>query len=191
MLQIKYLFPEFYTEERIEVDNAKLEAFCYHQKSIDQGITLTNVGSWHSEFLDPWKPDLFSLTEIVEQKISEVSYMMDFGTRATIDKCFINISNKSNSHKLHDHPRSLLSAVYYVNVGVGRGDLVFHSDNRLKEWCQRPDKIREYNQFNSTTWTVPASTGTLVIFPAWLKHEVTPNTTEKDRISIVYNCPIE
>jgi hypothetical protein len=35
------------------------------------------------------------------------------------------------------------------------------------------------------------STGKLIIFPAWLKHQVTVNNTDKDRISIVYNCPIE
>lgn len=191
-MKINYLFPTFYAEEKIDLDNKALKTFCYKQQEVDAGIIQSNVGSWHSQFLNPWDvPELFDLTQIVEQKISEVSNMMDFGVRAVIDKAFINISHHGHSHNTHDHPGSLLSAVYYVDVGVGTGNLRFHSDNRLMEWCQRPDRIVSYNQLNSSSWSVVPKTGTLVIFPGWLKHQVEVNTTYKDRISIVYNCPIE
>jgi uncharacterized protein (TIGR02466 family) len=191
-MRINYLFPTFYAEEKITLDNDSLTTFCYKQRKVDSGISLSNVGGWHSQFLDPWKvPELLELTEIVEQKISEVSSIMDFGVRAIIDKCFININQSGHSHNTHDHPGSLLSAVYYVNTGPGRGNLKFHSDNRLIEWNQRPDRIVSYNQLNSSSWSVVPKTGTLVIFPGWLKHQVEANTTQEDRISIVYNCPIE
>jgi uncharacterized protein (TIGR02466 family) len=191
-MKFNYLFPTFYVEEHIDIDNYNLKKYCYDRHRIDDGIKLTNVGGWHSKFLDAWtEPELFTLTEMVEQRIDQVSNIMDFGVRAAIDKCFININQHGHCHNIHDHPGSLLSAVYYVDVKPGMGNLVFHSDNTIASWMQKPDRIVSYNQLNSSTWSVTPKTGTLVIFPGWLKHEVEPNLSYNDRISIVYNCPLE
>jgi uncharacterized protein (TIGR02466 family) len=35
--------------------------------------------------------------------------------------------------------------------------------------------------------TVPAEQGNLVLFESWLRHEVAPNPTEAERISISFN----
>jgi uncharacterized protein (TIGR02466 family) len=35
--------------------------------------------------------------------------------------------------------------------------------------------------------TVPAEQGKLVMFESWLRHEVAPNLTEAERISISFN----
>ncbi len=188
-MQFTYLFPTFFAEEQIDVDNAKIEQYCYQRKAIDSGVEMSNVGGWHSEFFDPWIPEINELTTIVKSKLDEVSDIIDFGVKAELDKCFINISKKGDSHKIHDHPGSFLSAVYYVDADAFRGNLVFHSDNRIINWIQNEKKIKQFNILNCSSWTVTGATGKLIIFPAWLKHEVTVNNTDKDRISIVYNCP--
>lgn len=182
------LFPTFYAEQKLEIDNDKLKQFCYKQKTIDSGIVLSNVGGWHSSFLDPNIEELLPLTNIIKQKLKTVCEIIDFGINVTPDNAFINISKKGNTHKLHNHPGSFLSCVYYVDCRANKGNIVFYNQNKFLEWLQDRQKIKHYNQYNSSTWSVTPETGKLIIFPAWLEHEVTENKTEEDRISIVYNC---
>lgn len=185
------IFPTFYTKENIEIDNEKLKDYCYLQRSIDEGVVLTNDGGWHSSFLKPDIPELQELSNIVRQKLNHVCDVIDFGKQCYIDNCFINISKFDHCHKTHDHPGSFLSVVYYVKASRNQGNLVFQNPNRLLGWFQQPSKIKSYNYYNSLSWTVLCETGLLVIFPAWLQHEVTKNLTQEDRISIVFNCPVE
>lgn len=187
-MEIKYLFPTFLAEEHILVDNEKIERYCYQRKDSEPSVGMTNYNGWHSEHFDPWIPELKDLTTIVDLKLKEVCEHIDFGVSAKADNCFININGQGAYHTLHDHPGSFLSAVYYVNANRYRGDLVLHNADRMLSWHQNSGKIRKYNALNSSTWTISGDTGKLLIFPAWLKHEVRPNLTVDDRISIVYNC---
>ncbi len=187
-MEIKYLFPTFLAEEHILVDNEKIERYCYQRKDSEPSAGMTNYKGWHSEHFDPWIPELNDLTTIVQQKLDEVCEHIDFGTRASVNNCFININGQGAYHAIHDHPGSFLSAVYYVNANKFRGDLILHNSDRMLSWHQNSSKITKYNALNSSTWAVPGDTGKLLIFPAWLKHEVRPNLTVDDRISIVYNC---
>ena len=45
----------------------------------------------------------------------------------------------------------------------------------------------EQNVFNTNTIELEAKPGRLVIFPAWLKHDVPTNLSERERISVSYN----
>jgi len=190
-MNYNYIFPSFYAEEILKLDNKKIESFCYEQFERDSGIKLTNVGGWHSQFLKPDNEEMRFLITSVQEKLDKVCEEIDYGVYASIDNWFININRKNDYHKEHDHPGSFLSAVYYVNAGKFKGNLTFHNPNSIIGWFQSADKIKSYNHFNSSTWSIQCETGMLIIFPAWLRHEVACNTTEEDRISIVFNCPIK
>lgn len=187
-MNIQPIFSNFYAEEKLQIDNKSLKDFCYKQLSEDKGISLSNVGGWHSSFLDPFIPELKELTIKVQEALDNVCNTIQYGIMAKPNNAFINISKKGNYHKFHDHPGSFLSCVYYVDAHPSKGNIVFSNGNKMLTWHQNCANIKEYNIYNSSTWTVNSHTGTLLVFPAWLDHEVLENLTDEDRISIVYNC---
>jgi uncharacterized protein (TIGR02466 family) len=50
-----------------------------------------------------------------------------------------------------------------------------------------PHMVESYNTFSSATYTINPVEGKLIIFPAWLEHEVLPTNTDEERISISFN----
>lgn len=95
-------------------------------------------------------------------------------------------NKKGSKHHSHNHPNTLLSAVYYPHAESG--DLLFHSSqNGLFPNFDFKFNYSEYNEFNSKSWTLPVKTGDLVIFPGWLTHESTPNEHDSLRVMIGAN----
>ena len=47
------------------------------------------------------------------------------------------------------------------------------------------------NEINSENWYMTALTGRLLMFPSWLKHNVTPNLTKEYRIALSFNAHFE
>ena len=43
------------------------------------------------------------------------------------------------------------------------------------------------NPLNSCVWEIEPVENRLLIFPSWLEHQVLPNITQKDRISLSFN----
>lgn len=100
---------------------------------------------------------------------------------------WVNINNKGDYNKRHSHADgiNLLSGVYYVKVPENSGDIIFHDP--------RPSAIhymagmRYYGQGKMQSCKIPVKENRLLYFPSWLEHEVEPNNTDEDRISISFN----
>jgi len=50
--------------------------------------------------------------------------------------------------------------------------------------------IEKFHPTTSSVYTIPADSGTMLIFPSWAEHFVEPNNTNKDRISIAFNVTL-
>ena len=53
-----------------------------------------------------------------------------------------------------------------------------------------PIQIRNYNQDTPNSYMKKVIEGMLLIFPGWMEHGVTPNTTDNDRIVISANIDL-
>ena len=51
-------------------------------------------------------------------------------------------------------------------------------------------QLPEHNEMTEPVHTIVPQEGDVLFFPGWLKHWVSPNTTELDRISISFNMSI-
>lgn len=92
--------------------------------------------------------------------------------------CWVNIMPQWVTHSLHLHPLSTLSGTYYVKTPRGCAGLKFE-DPRLDRYMAAPPR---------RAWvTVPAEAGNVVLFESWLRHEVPPNPSRGERISISFN----
>ncbi|MGI9227239.1 MAG: 2OG-Fe(II) oxygenase family protein [Gammaproteobacteria bacterium] len=102
-----------------------------------------------------------------------------------ITGCWANILAKGAAHEAHKHPNNFLSGVYYVQTQPGADTINFH-DPRIQTAIIRPP-VKELTAENTDQVVVKVSNGTLLVFPSYLEHSVSPNESDKERVSISFN----
>lgn len=92
--------------------------------------------------------------------------------------------DSGNYGHIHNHAYVDISGVYYVQTNGDDGSIFFESPNQVMatSYC--------FNQL-SNRWYVPPKIGKLLIFPGWLNHGITTNTTDSTRISLSFNIMFE
>ena len=99
--------------------------------------------------------------------------------------CWANVSAKGASHAIHTHPNNFLSGVYYVQTWPG-ADTVNCHDPRSQTSVLRPP-VTELTSQNTDQVVVKVKNGTLLMFPSYLPHSVSPSESEELRISVSFN----
>jgi uncharacterized protein (TIGR02466 family) len=102
-----------------------------------------------------------------------------------ITGCWANVNPPGAAHGIHSHPNNFLSGVYYLQTQPGADTINFH-DPRIQTGIIRPP-VTELTAANTDQIVVSVSNGTLLLFPAYLQHSVSPNESGEDRISISFN----
>ena len=121
--------------------------------------------------------------KVIEEYANEYCKLLDC-QKVKLSNMWLNINKKGNSNTLHDHPHSIVSGVFYIKVPKDSGKLVFTNDALIRFF---PLKVNNFNSNNSQVWRFEPEESMLYLFPAWLKHEVTPNSSNEDRVSIAFN----
>lgn len=108
------------------------------------------------------------------------------GRRLEMTDCWVNMMAGPVSHGLHLHPLSFISGTYYVQVPRGSAPIKFE-DPRLDRLMAVPPKRADLPRRERTHYTVAPKAGRLVLFESWLRHEVPPSFTARERISVSFN----
>jgi uncharacterized protein (TIGR02466 family) len=82
----------------------------------------------------------------------------------------------------HIHPERRISGCYYYAATGDDGQLKFKNPNPLMQ-----NKLWPADALRDQDYTVLPQVGRLVMFPSWLPHRVSINTTDQTRISIAFN----
>lgn len=106
--------------------------------------------------------------------------------RLEMTDCWVNVMNRQVVHGLHLHPLATISGTFYVRTPRGCSGLKFE-DPRLDRYMAAPPRKARARRENQVWVTVPAEAGRVVLFESWLRHEVAPNPTEAERISVSFN----
>ncbi len=155
------------------------------RRSRDAGLERSNVGGYHSTPFVPSVADrtLFRLTVLASERIDGIAAELGLG-KLRLNGLWINISEPGDRNDWHYHQFTVLSAVYYVSVPDGSGDL------RL----ERPDIQAHYwrrssgdDPRTSQIYRYTPNPDDLLIFPAYLRHDVEANRSSEPRISIAMN----
>jgi hypothetical protein len=85
-----------------------------------------------------------------------------------VKEVWSQVHHPLESTSLHAHGKHDMAFVYYVSAPKGAGDLVFMIEDRMAKELTPVE-------------------GRLCVFPAWVKHKVSKNTSDKIRISIAGN----
>lgn len=108
------------------------------------------------------------------------------GRTIRLTDLWVNIMPPRVAHSLHLHPLSFISGTYYVVTPRGCPGLKFE-DPRLDRFMAAPPRLPGARRENQTHTTYPAEAGNVILFESWLRHEVVPNRTDEERISISFN----
>jgi uncharacterized protein (TIGR02466 family) len=161
--------------------------FCLKIKKKHEGVKNSNVGGFHSNNLDKKEPLLNSLIKNIELN-SNIMIKNIFKSLETVSlfNIWVNINEYKDFNIPHTHPFSKISGVFYVNAPEKSGDLVFLNDTKIENYLHS-GKFIEYNEYNSSSYSIKPEENVLYLFPSWLNHYVKPNLSKEKRISISFN----
>lgn len=108
------------------------------------------------------------------------------GKRIEMTDCWVNIMPEQVVHSLHLHPLSFISGTYYVKTPKDCSEIKFE-DPRLSNFMAAPPKKSKTSDKNRQFVNYKPQAGKLVLFESWLRHGVSANQSEEDRISISFN----
>lgn len=103
-----------------------------------------------------------------------------------MDTCWVNKMNSGCTHSLHNHPRSVISGTYYLQVPKNSSVIRFE-DPRYSMFMNRPPLKKTALPVQQTHYALTAKEGDLVLFESWLRHDVPVHLVKDSRISISFN----
>ena len=161
----------------------------------DAGLKRSNVGGWHSN------DDLFEWSGSCIEELKEIAIKSIRGVvpRLIGSDCkfnlrlvgWANVSRYGAFNKVHNHPLSQISAVYYVDSGDPTTD-EFPESGTFEFLDPRPNVEMSAipGESSGRAITIQPIDGRLVVFPSWLYHRVNPYFGKRERISISFNAII-
>ena len=181
--------------------NAELAKTIMAREQSHPGTQHSNLGGWQSD----WEMDRWGGTSAIKL----LAIGRNTANRITTDRqgrpvsiqwkanMWANINRTGHGNEFHSHPGSFWSAVYYVDDGgidadpaLG-GELEF-MDPRGPGPAMYAPQLAFGNAGLSVgaNETVRPRSGRLVMFPAWLLHQVRPYRGAARRISIAFNLSL-
>ena len=195
-LRSLFATPLFVADLDLNISN--LKHFCEKTQKKDIGRIASNSGGYQSNNLSLDKSPLSPLIKEIETNANVFAQQfLNKKVIQKIDSIWMNTNSYKDSNRVHSHPGSSISGVYYVKVPSNAGNIIFqhpafetlgyyyNSFNSLPGDVNEPE---EYNTFNTSQVGAPAIENTLYLFPSWLMHYVESNTNKtEERISISFN----
>ncbi|MEO0768283.1 MAG: TIGR02466 family protein [Cyanobacteria bacterium J06649_4] len=158
------------------------------QQNEPQSLGRSAVFGWHSHN-QLHKLDTFqTFTKLVIDNVLEIAQFQKINTEihmSRIDQCWALVNSQYAHNTLHNHPNSIYSGVYYLKAPSKSGSLIFRDPREISHMWKIPVD-------DNTIWTAQnveyePKEGRMIIFPSWLLHQVQPNLSTEDRVSISFN----
>ncbi|MFV0295755.1 MAG: TIGR02466 family protein [Hyphomicrobiaceae bacterium] len=141
-----------------------------------------------------WRAPVFGeLLDEIGPHVADFAKAVDFDLgrrKLVVDSIWINILEPGGHHAAHIHPHSVVSGTYYVDIPPGASAIRFE-DPRLAMMMAAPPRRQRAARSSQPFVTVAPKVGTLLLWESWLRHEVTVNTAETERISVSFNYRVE
>ena len=130
-------------------------------------------------------PDNFTdLFNEINNRVKKIEENLSLSKELKFHNCWYNVNGLGSFNRPHVHPGAVVSGVYYISIPKNSGMIVFLNEN-LDSYYN--NNIKNFNEYNSSTWKIKPEENKCVLFPSYLKHYVEPNLNKKERISISFN----
>lgn len=183
--------------ERAKAFNRELLEQCYLIRDIDQDGQqwskknylhgFTSYGS--QDDLHRRYPHFEELAQMIDRHVKKFARHLEMdlqGGCLEMSTCWVNIMPPNTAHGWHIHPLSVISGTYYVEVPKDASALKFE-DPRLSMLMAAPGKLPGAKPRNQPFISLSPRPGQVALWESWLRHEVPPNQSQRDRVSISFN----
>ena len=173
-----------------EIQNELID-YAYDLKNKEpKGVLFSNCGGWQSScFLVNNENDILQ------------SFLMDcLGEFPPIKKsvdlivsAWLNINPPNSYNSMHSHPDCNLAGVLWIKTPKDCGNIVFQSpfDFQIyKEVESYTEEFKSQNKYFHKYNFIPIE-GRIMVFPSHLEHQVKPNESKEDRISVSFNIRLK
>jgi uncharacterized protein (TIGR02466 family) len=138
------------------------------------------------------REDMQELKGICQHYLSDyIKTVCGYKENFIITNSWLSRNPKFQGHNQHNHANSIFSGCLYLKANKDTAPIQFRSKNRLSKDFNFAYEIETSNVFNASEWTVPVSTGSLVIFPSYLHHGSLPNLDDTTRICLGFNSFVQ
>ena len=167
--------------------NKYLEPKIIQWSQQDKGELKTNAGGWHSATDMNHKREYDPLTNELFAMQSEIYKKEKLTMKPVLGNMWANINYPGCFNRPHLHPNALFSGVYWIKAPEKSGNLMLYDP---RPGVQMTMPSRKEGKLPPELWRevhYKPKAGTVVMFPAWLWHEVRPNQSNDIRISVSFN----
>lgn len=178
-------FNEDLLKECYQIRDYDEEGRAWSAKSYPGGYT--SYGSMAQ--LHKFSSTFGTLEKQINKHVKLFSSHLEFDLRKRrffMTDCWVNIMPRQVVHSLHLHPLSFISGTYYVRTPKNCSSIKFE-DPRLDKFMAAPPRLPKVRPENEQFVSYKPESGNLVLFESWLRHEVSSNQSEEDRVSISFN----
>lgn len=178
-----------------------LENSIREKRKQDEGVKRSNIGSWHSatDMLD-WAGE--SAEKLAETSVNICKRLSHFQESSPdgyewLVRMWANVTPSGGLNHLHSHPGNLWAAVLYLDMGddtadpeASVGGNFYVEDPRFPTIAMKDTAFRLVaadGKPQAYETELKLERGSLVVFPAWLRHGVRVYTGKRERISIAMN----
>ena len=181
--------------------NAELAKVIAERHKSHSGTQHSNLGGWQSTWdMDRWGGAAAVKLLAIARNIANRVTTDREGKPVTVAwkaNMWANINRSGHGNEFHSHPGSFWSVVYYVDDGgiandPSLGGEIEFMDPRGPGPAMYAPQLAFGNAGLSVgaNETVRPRSGRLVMFPAWLLHQVRPYRGGAERISIAFNLSL-
>ena len=110
----------------------------------------------------------------------------DLPRKPRLDSLWVNLLKAGGRHSGHLHPHSVLSGTFYIEAAPGSGAIGFE-DPRLPMMMAAPQRRDDAPDELRTFVEVEPRPGLLLMWESWLRHDVRPGRSKRERLSISFN----
>ncbi len=138
----------------------------------------------------PWRFPVFAdLVRVLDAHVAAFAKDLEFdldGRDLVLEDIWINILAEGGMHSGHIHPHSVISGTTYVAMPSGTSAIRFE-DPRHVMMMGAPTRAKDAREELRPFIYVAPSSGDVLLWESWLRHEVPMNLSEEDRISVSFN----
>lgn len=180
-----------------ETLNDGLKAIILARRADGPEARASNVGGWqsHPDFLDLAEPSVIALRRHIVALMRHVMALPADGDASRVDgrlgvTGWANINGAGDFNRVHDHPGSHWSGVYYVSLG--RPDPGAMLTGAIEFLDPRPSANLPIPGYRAgSALAVTPTAGGFILFPSWIQHYVMPFQGSGERISVAFNASVQ
>ena len=177
------IFPTIIWQHEIKADLDHMSRHILKHKDLNDGVKLSNYGGYQSDNQDMSRH--YIDWQIQLDKAVKSACMQGQLPDLKLYNLWFNVNGPGAYNTVHNHQDAILSGVFYVDVPEeNMGNIEFYRDDDSQYYLP---PLEAYNGFTKQKHVIEPKAGMLLLFPAWVKHAVQGNMSNRERISISFN----